>query len=96
MQISKVIKQHNKTIQEVADAIGVSRPTLAATIGNNPTVKTLRNIAQVLDCNISDFFEDEYKGSTESDIIVNGFLEINGKIHKITSVEELKKLTSTL
>lgn len=96
MQISKVIKQHNKTIQEVADAIGVSRPTLASTIANNPTAKTLRNIAQVLECNIADFFEDEFMERSEPTNSISGFVEINGTIHKVTSVEDLKQLVSIL
>ena len=46
MIVSKIIKERGYTIEEVANKIGIARPTLAKTIGNNPTVNTLRKIAR--------------------------------------------------
>ena len=59
MNISKVIKKYGKTIQDVADAMGKSRSTIANTIANNPTIDTLRKIADVLGCDVVEFFDDE-------------------------------------
>lgn len=60
MKISKIIKERGFTIQQVADGIGLSRGTVARNIGgDNPTVQTLRSIAEVIGCKMADFFEDE-------------------------------------
>lgn len=62
MDIIRVIKEKGKTIQDVADALDKKRITVAKTIGGNPTVDTLRKIANVLECDITDFFRDEVSG----------------------------------
>lgn len=76
MQVSKVIKKYGCTIEDVAKQMGVKRITLAATISTrngeqpNPTVKTLRNIANAINeilcargeaghVHLLDFFADE-------------------------------------
>ena len=59
MIISKVIKDRGYTIQQVADAIGITRGSLANMIGGNPTVDTLAKIANVIGCSRADFFADE-------------------------------------
>lgn len=61
MQISKIIREKGSTIQEVADRIGVAKGTLASMIGasGNPTLGTLRRIADAIGCNVAEFFTDE-------------------------------------
>lgn len=59
MKISKVITERGYTIAQVAEKLGKSRISVAKTITNNPTVETLRKIAEVIGCNITDFFADE-------------------------------------
>lgn len=56
MDIKGVIIKHGYTIQQVSDAMGVSRVTLSRTIGNNPTVNTLQRIADIIGCQVSEFF----------------------------------------
>lgn len=59
MNISRVIKDYGYTLADVAEKIGVARGTLANTVTNNPTYKTMRAIAQAVGCQVSDFFADE-------------------------------------
>jgi transcriptional regulator with XRE-family HTH domain len=62
MQISKVIRDHGYTIEQVAERIGLKRGSLANMIGGNPTVETLQKIADAIGCNRSEFFQDEDNG----------------------------------
>lgn len=59
MNIKKTIKKHGYTLQQVAEAIGVSRASISKSVHNNPTVQTLRSIAEAIGCDVADFFEDE-------------------------------------
>jgi len=66
MEISKIIKLHGHTVKDVAEALGVNRVTLSQTITNNPTVSTLRRIADVIGCDVADFFADERRDAAAS------------------------------
>lgn len=59
LRIKEICKQKGITQQELAEKIGVARPSLSITINNNPTVSTLEKIAQALDVSITDLFVDE-------------------------------------
>lgn len=58
MNIKETIKSHGYTQEDVAKRLGVTRETLNRTISNNPTISTLSKIADVLGCNIVDFFQE--------------------------------------
>lgn len=78
MIISKVIRQHGFTIEQVADKLGLKRGSLANMIGGNPTVETLQKIADAIGASRSEFFADEDKdirtsinpGVPQSDLVV--------------------------
>ncbi len=63
MQIARVIKQKGFTISKVAEQLGITQVTMSRNIAPtaNPTVATLRKIADVVGCNVADFFADETK-----------------------------------
>lgn len=66
MDIKAVIKEKGYTIEQVAIKMGVTRVTLSQTLSGNPSLSTLRRIAEALDCTMGDFFSDEItnKGNT--------------------------------
>lgn len=66
MIISKVIRQHGFTIDQVAEKLGLKRGSLANMIGGNPTVETLRKIADAIGASRSEFFADEDETSVPS------------------------------
>lgn len=70
MNVSKIIRDKGYTIQQVADALGVARITVAKSITNNPKASTLRAIADVIGCDIADFFEDERKHTTNKSALI--------------------------
>lgn len=59
MNIKDVIKAKGFSMVEVAKEMGITRETLYANIANNPTYRTMRKVADVIGCDIKDFFEDE-------------------------------------
>lgn len=59
MDIKGVIKSHSHTINSVAVALGMNRVSLSVAINNNPTYGTLKRIADVVGCDVMDFFKDE-------------------------------------
>ena len=85
MKISKVIKEHGFTIQQVADSIGLQRSSLANTIGGNPTVETLRKIAEAIGCNITEFFADESKKKN-----LTALVDYKGTLYRADNIEELE------
>lgn len=63
MDIKRVIKDKGYTIQDVAGMIGVNRVTLTNTISGNPTYRKMKQIADAIGCQVTDFFVDEDKKS---------------------------------
>lgn len=66
MDVKTVIKEKGWTIERVAAQMrnrdgsrGVSPITLHQNLSRNPTINTLQKIANVIGCNVGDFFKDE-------------------------------------
>lgn len=59
MDIKGKIKEKGFSMVSVAKEMGITRETLYANIAGNTTYKTMRKVADVIGCNISEFFEDE-------------------------------------
>lgn len=87
MQVSKVIKKYGLTLQEVADRLEVKRKNSTGTmnvaslkqlIGKdaNPTIGTLKRIADVVGCNWIEFFDDEQTSAP----IPEGSTQVNSAI----------------
>ena len=65
MRIREVLKEKGITAQEVADRMQISLSSLNQSISGNPSIKTLRKIAEVVGCQVGDFFKDEMAGDSE-------------------------------
>ena len=59
MDIKGVIKAHGYTLIDVADKMGITKGGISQIVNGTPNVKTLRTIADIIGCNIWDFFKDE-------------------------------------
>lgn len=59
MNVKKVIKEKGFTIEKVAELLEVNRVGLTRSLDNNPTVGTLRRVAEAIGCKVGDFFLDE-------------------------------------
>ena len=59
MRIREVIKEKGMTTQDVADQMQISLSALNQSISGNPSIKVLRRIAEVVGCQLGEFFTDE-------------------------------------
>lgn len=66
MQVTKVIRKYGYTTEEIASRVGYAHAgSLRVCISNkggklaNPTLSTLRNIADAIGCSVGEFFDDE-------------------------------------
>lgn len=58
MNIKKVIKAHGFTMKSVADSLGITLAALSQIASGNPSAKRLQEIADILGCSVSEFFND--------------------------------------
>lgn len=59
MIVKKVIKERGFTMTELANKMGINPVTLSQNLQNQPSMKTLSKIAEVIGCKVVDFFADE-------------------------------------
>lgn len=96
--IKDVIKAKGFQLQQVAEKIGYkSLPSFYRQI-NAPesiSMKTLIKIAHATGCKVNDFFLPPSEFAKDGNQI-NGYLEVKGKLIKVTSVEELEKIVNEI
>mgnify|MGYP000668317881 FL=1 len=88
LRILDICKQVGITQKELAERIGLSAVGLSKAINGNPTKDTLEKIASALNVKITELFEETTN--------INGYIELDGTIHKVTSKEDIKKLAENL
>ena len=88
LRILEICKQAGITQKELAERIGLSAVGLSKAINGNPTKDTLEKIASALNVRITELFEEPTN--------INGYIELDGAIHKVTSKEDIKKLAENL
>ena len=88
LRISDICKQAGITQKELAERIGLSAVGLSKAINGNPTKDTLEKIANALNVRITELFEEPTN--------INGYIELDGTIHKVSSKEDIKKLAEKL
>ncbi len=75
---------------DLSTMIGVSQTNTSNIINGkvNPSLETLEKIASALNVRITELFEEPTN--------INGYIELDGTIHKVTSKEDIKKLAEKL
>ncbi len=59
MDIKKVIKERGYTLVQVATEMGITKSAISQIVNGNPNITTLRKIADIIGCQLTDFFDDE-------------------------------------
>ncbi len=59
MDIKGVVKSHGLTLIDVATKMGITKGAISQIVNGSPNMKTLRTIAQIIGCQVGDFFKDE-------------------------------------
>lgn len=65
MDIKRVVKEHGYTYDMIAEQMGINRTSLSQSLNKNPTLKRLQEVADIIGCDISEFFIPSPSASTE-------------------------------
>jgi transcriptional regulator with XRE-family HTH domain len=88
-RIKEIIKEKGMTMQQLAEELGIHRTNLSTSLSGNPTLSRLEDIAKILDVKVTDLFRVD-EGVKEKKL--NGFVEFDGEIFRINSIEDLVEL----
>jgi transcriptional regulator with XRE-family HTH domain len=88
MELRVVELAHTKrlTMADIAKQIGISRVNLSNSLNGNPTLSRLSEVAKILDVEVAELFKPTSTGKT-----VIGYLEYDGRIVKVDSLDAVKK-----
>ena len=86
LRIVEIAHSKGLTMADIAKEIGISRVNLSNSLNGNPTLSRLREVAKVLDVPISELFKP-----VSADKKVSGYLECDGQIVKVDSIDAIKK-----
>lgn len=89
-KIVELAHQRGLTMSDIAKQIGISRVNLSNSLNGNPTLSRLKEVAAILNVEVSELF----KTSDTTDI--KGYVEYNGRIIKIDSKESLTALVNEI
>ena len=71
LDLNRAFAEHGVTSKTVAERIGLTPQTVSAYVTGNPTVKSLYQIADAIECDVRDLFypveEEQEQLSTEKD-----------------------------
>ena len=82
--IKRVAKEKGITMAGIAEKLGISPINLSTSLNRNPTLKRLKEVADVLGVPVRELFKD--------DDIVRGYIELDGHIERIECYADLEKM----
>lgn len=91
LRIVEIAHSKGVTMADIAKEIGISRVNLSNSLNGNPTLSRLREVAKVLDVPVSELFKP-----VSADKKVSGYLEYDGQIVKVDSIDAIKKFLSNI
>lgn len=86
LRIVEIAHSKGLTMADIAKQIGISRVNLSNSLNGNPTLSRLREVAKILGVEVSELFKP-----VSNDCRVSGYLEHNGRIVKVDSLDAVKK-----
>ena len=90
MDVKAVARQKGMKMEEIAQRLGITKGGLSKALSGNPTLKTLRSVAEILGVPVTAFFADEQepKWSTEEPVMVCPHCGKGFKLIKIEDEEQ--------
>ena len=76
---------------DIAKQIGISRVNLSNSLNGNPTLSRLAEVAKILGVEVAELFKPTSTGKT-----VSGYLEYDGRIVKVDSLDTVKRFVADL
>ena len=91
MELRVVEIAHSKgmTMADIAKQVGISRVNLSNSLNGNPTLSRLTEVAKILGVEVAELFK-----TTPAEKKVCGYLEYNGRIVKVDSLDAVKQFVA--
>lgn len=90
LRIKEILKEKNVTQEELANMLGVTRSSIIKTIAGNPTIDTLKKIADALRVTVPELFNPQ----SLSDF--TALIDYKGELKRFNSVDELKRFLESI
>ena len=87
LRIAEILQEKGISKSEFANMMGIKKQNVNVLLETN-NIKKLDEIAIALGVDITDLWKDK----NDSEPSINGFIEINGEVHVIRTVEEFNKV----
>lgn len=79
--VKAICKNKGWNLKELAEHMDVPRESLTRALSGNPTLSTIKKMANALDVPVWQLFP--------TDDTVNGYIEVKGSIHRIVNREDI-------
>ena len=89
LRIVEIAHSKGLTMADIAKQIGISRVNLSNSLNGNPTLSRLREVAKIIGVEVSELFKP-----TSPSMTVSGYLECNGCIVKVDSLDAVKQFVA--
>lgn len=89
LRVVELAHQRGLTMSDIAKKVGISRVNLSNSLNGNPTLSRLTEVANILGVEVSELFKP-----TSTQKVVSGYLECNGRIVKVNSLDAVKRFVA--
>lgn len=91
LNIDLILKQKGLNRSKLSEMLGKSNRSYVTNALKNPTLKTLEEIAEVLEVDVRELFQPKDGGG-----LLNGFIQFKDKIYSINNKKDLTSLLSLI
>lgn len=85
LRVVEIARSKGLTMADIAKQVGISRVNLSNSLNGNPTLTRLTEVAKILGVEVSELFK-----TTTTNKRVSGYLEYDGRIVKVDSLDAVK------
>ena len=85
LRVVEIARSKGLTMADIAKQVGISRVNLSNSLNGNPTLTRLTEVAKILGVEVSELFK-----TTPTNKRVSGYLEYDGRIVKVDSLDVVK------
>ena len=91
LRVVEIARSKGLTMADIAKQVGISRVNLSNSLNGNPTLTRLTEVAKILGVEVSELFK-----TTPADKRVSGYLEYDGRIVKVDSLDTVKQFITEI
>lgn len=83
-RIKQLLKIRGISMQNLAEKLGINRVNLSASLNGNPTYERLKQVADILEVDMSELFSKPIEENK-----ISGYLEFKDEIYRIDSISDI-------